>query len=110
MKVTENVPEIRIPQLSIQNEPGPGDSQTVAAAAPAEPSDIRKFLLSRGNSAYADRGFQWLMVICALSIFAIVVLIASELVRGSHLTWAQSGFKFFYTSFTDPDTKAPLFW
>jgi len=50
------------------------------------------------------------MVICALSIFAIVALIASELVRGSHLTWAQSGFKFFYTSFTDPDTRSPLFW
>ena len=50
------------------------------------------------------------MVLCALSIFAIVVLIASELVRGSHLTWAQSGFKFFYTSFVDPESKSPLYW
>jgi phosphate transport system permease protein len=31
-------------------------------------------------------------------------------VRGSHLTWAQSGFKFFYTSFVDPESKSPLYW
>ena len=105
-----NVPEIRISQASIQTDPSPGDSQPPSTAAVAESSAIRKFLLARGNSALADRSFHILMVICALSIFAIVALIASELVRGSHLTWAQSGFKFFYTSFTDPDTRSPLFW
>ena len=104
------VPEIRISQSSIQNQPSPGDIQAAPPASAAESSAIRKFLLSRGNSAIADRGFHWLMVLCALSIFAIVVLIASELVRGSHLTWAQSGFKFFYTSFVDPESKSPLYW
>ena len=42
------------------------------------------------------------MVLCALSIFAIVVLIAYELVYQSQLSWAQSGLKFFYTAFIDP--------
>ena len=104
------MPEIRISQSSLQNEPSPGAIQAAPPPSPAESSAIRKFLLGRGNSAIADRGFHWLMVLCALSIFAIVVLIASELVRGSHLTWAQSGFKFFYTSFVDPDSKSPLYW
>jgi len=75
-----------------------------------EVSVIRGFLLSRGNSAIADRGFQWLMVLCALSIFGIVVLIASELVRGSQLSWAGTGFRFFISKFVDPDTKLPQYW
>jgi phosphate transport system permease protein len=50
------------------------------------------------------------MVLCALSIFAIVILIASELVKGSHLTWTKFGFDFFYKAFTDPDTKLPTYW
>jgi phosphate transport system permease protein len=58
----------------------------------------------------ADRGFQWLMVLCALSIFGIVVLIATELVRGSHLTWTRFGFRFFFSVFVDPDTKLPMYW
>ena len=48
-----------------------------------------------GNSALADRGFHWLMVLCALSIFGIVVLIATELVLRSTLAWHQFGFNFF---------------
>ena len=84
--------------------PVPGETLT------AEPSAVRKFLLSRGNSALADRSFKWLMVLCALSIFGIVVLIATELVAGSHLTWVKFGFKFFYQVFTDPDTKLTQFW
>ncbi|MGD0735282.1 MAG: phosphate ABC transporter permease subunit PstC [Terracidiphilus sp.] len=71
---------------------------------------MRTFLLGRGNSALADRGFRWLMVLCALSIFGIVVLIASELVKGSHLSWAKFGFDFFYKAFTDPDTHLPNYW
>jgi phosphate transport system permease protein len=73
-------------------------------------SAIRTFLLSRGNSAIADRCFQWLMVLCALSIFAIVVLIASELVARSQLAWSQFGFKFFFSVFTDPETRLPMYW
>jgi len=50
------------------------------------------------------------MVLCALTIFAIVILIAYELTERSHLAWTQFGFKFFFQSFVDPDSKQPLFW
>jgi phosphate transport system permease protein len=50
------------------------------------------------------------MVLCALSIFAIVVLIATELVKRSHLAWTQFGLQFFYKGFIDPDTHLPSYW
>jgi phosphate transport system permease protein len=82
-----------------------------SAPAPAqEHSAIRRFLLARGNSAIADRVFRVLMVLCALSIFVIVVLIAFELVSQAQLSWADSGLKFFYTAFVDPDTHQPEYW
>ena len=105
-----HVPEIRASQSELPTEPGSAGGQPPAEATAAEVAGIRGYLLSRGNSALADRGFHWLMVLCALSIFAIVVLIAWELVRGSRLSWAQSGFRFFFSVFVDPDTKQPLYW
>ena len=69
---------------------------------PNHDSEIRRFLLSRGNSAIADRSFKGLMVLCALSIFGIVALIATELMLQSHLAWAQFGFKFFFQADIDP--------
>jgi phosphate transport system permease protein len=108
--VSANVPEIRISRPVTESKPSPGESQLPARAVAAEVSDIRKFLLSRGNSAIADRGFHWLMVLCALTIFGIVVLIATELVVRSHLAWTQFGFKFFFQAFIDPDTKLPMYW
>ena len=73
-------------------------------------SVVRRFLLSRGDSAIADRVFQGLMIACAFSIFAIVALIATELVKGSQLTWDKFGLDFFFKVFTDPDTHLPLYW
>jgi phosphate transport system permease protein len=108
--VSVNVPEIRISQSAIQTETSPGDGQPPAKAVAAKVSAVREFLLSRGNSAIADQGFQWLMVLCALSIFAIVVLIAFELVRGSHLSWSKFGFGFFFSVFVDPDSHKPMYW
>jgi len=58
----------------------------------------------------ADRGFRWLMVLCAFTIFGIVVLIATELVLRSHLAWTQFGFRFFFQAFIDPDTNKPMYW
>ena len=105
-----NVTDIRISQAQFQPESGPPDGQTPVETAPAEASAIRKFLLSRGNSAIADRAFSWLMRLCAFSIFVIVALIAFELVLRSQLTWQKFGFSFFYRVFTDPDTQLPMFW
>jgi phosphate transport system permease protein len=50
------------------------------------------------------------MLLCALSIFMIVALIAYQLVDKSQLNWAQSGIKFFYTAFSDPYTNQPQYW
>ena len=111
-----NVPEIHISQAQLQAEPGPpegqrpADGQPPAKAAAVEASAIRRFLLSRGNSAITDLGFHWLMVLCALSIFGIVVLIAVELVKGAQLSWSTSGLDFFFRAFVDPDTKLPMYW
>ena len=74
----------------------------VRGSAPPEHSLIRKYLLSRGSSALADRGFRWLMVLCALSIFAIVALIATELVMRSRLSIAKFGLHFFFGRAWDP--------
>src|SRR5271157_4529890 len=103
-----NVPEIRISQAELQPEAGPPDGQRPAETV--QVSAIRSFLLARGNSAIADRGFHWLMVLCALSIFGIVVLIAIELVVRSQLAWKSFGFQFFFSAFVDPETKLPMYW
>ena len=50
----------------------------------------------------ADRGFRWLMVLCALSVFAIVVLIAAELITGSRPTMEKFGWSFFFGTAWDP--------
>jgi phosphate transport system permease protein len=104
------VPEIHIPQVQLLSEAGSSGEQPSAEAAPREASAIRSFLLSRGNSAVADRGFHWLMVLCALSIFGIVVLIACELVVRSKLAWGKFGLDFFYKAFVDTYTGKPMYW
>ncbi len=50
----------------------------------------------------ADKAFGGLMLLCAASIFGIVVLIAFELFRNSRLSWAKFGFSFFFTQTWDP--------
>src|ERR1035437_3681176 len=100
------VPEIRINQSQLPPEPGSPGEQPSAG----EVSAIRAFLLSRGNSAIADRGFHWLMVLCALSIFGIVALIATELVLRSDLVWKKFGFAFFYKADFDSYTHLPMYW
>lgn len=65
-------------------------------------STIRNYLLNRGSSAFADRSFRWLMVLCALSIFAIVALIATELIVRSRPSIAKFGLHFFFGNAWDP--------
>ena len=66
--------------------------------------------MSRGNSAWADRGFHWLMVLCALSIFGIVLLILAELMQRSELTWKSFGFSFFANAPIDAYTGLRDYW
>jgi phosphate transport system permease protein len=84
--------------------------ERAAVSVRATHSEIRRYLLSRGNSALADRLFKALMLLCALSIFVIVALIAYQLVDKSQLTWTQSGLKFFYTAVKNPFTGQPQYW
>jgi phosphate transport system permease protein len=104
------VPEIHISQVELLPEPIAPGRQHSADSAPRKVSAIREFLLSRGNSALADRGFRLLMVLCALSIFGIVVLIAGELVVRSRLAWSSFGLDFFYKAFVDTYTNQPMYW
>jgi phosphate transport system permease protein len=71
---------------------------------------VRRFLQGRGNSALADRAFQWLMVLCALSIFGIVVLIVWELLQGSHMAWNGFHFQFFYKSYSNSYSGQTSYW
>ena len=50
------------------------------------------------------------MVLCALSIFGIVALIAAELMRGSNLAWSKFGLGFFLKTFIDPFSHQPNYW
>lgn len=103
------VPEIRISQTLTQPEVSLPEKAPAAPAA-QEHSAVRRFLLSRGNSAIADRTFHALMVLCALSIFGIVVLIATELVRRSDMAWSSFGLQFFYKGIVDPYTHQTSYW
>jgi len=106
--VIEQVPEIRIsrPQPRAKSESPAPES---AANGPAE-SEVRRYLLSRGNSAGADRAFHWLMVLCGLSIFGIVALICFELVLRSQESLHAFGWKFFFSADKDPVTGQPIYW
>ena len=105
-----HVPEIRISQSQFQPESTTPEGGDRGRPVAHEPSEVRKYLLSRGNSALADRVFHVLMVVCGLSIFGIVLLIVYALMLGSALSWHKFGFGFFYKVFSDPVTNLPLFW
>lgn len=100
------VPEIRISQQPPEKRPEAAQPQSIEH----DISEVRKYLLSRGNSAFTDRAFHWLMTLCALSIFGIVALIAWQLIVRSQLSWHAFGLKFFYQIPMDPFTKQPNFW
>ena len=82
--------------------PPPANDKQGVPRPEKEPSVIRKFLQSRGSSAIADNAFRWLMLLSALSIFAIVALIFWELTARSQLTIHKFGIRFFFGSAWDP--------
>lgn len=65
-------------------------------------SPIRAYLNQRGSGSFADNSFATVVLICALSIFAIVALIFTILVVRSHLSLVQFGWKFFVRQAWDP--------
>ena len=77
-----------------------GNTSSSGAEPPLSP--VRAYLLNCGSSSLADRAFGTLMLLCALSIFAIVLLIMVELISGSKLTIQKFGMSFFFGSAWDP--------
>ena len=65
-------------------------------------STVRDFLRQRGSGAAADKTFAAVMLVCACSIFAIVIFIASILIVRSKMSLAAFGLKFFSSSEWDP--------
>ena len=65
-------------------------------------SEIRSYLRKRGNSVWADGSFRGLMILCAISIFFIVALIAFELIVRSQLTLGKFGLSFFFKTAWNP--------
>lgn len=99
--LTSKTQEARVSEPSAPPLPGT-DNLGGSAGSTSNQSPIRTYLLSRGSSVLADRGFRWLMVLCALSIFAIVALIVTELVVASRATIAKFGLHFFFGTAWDP--------
>lgn len=75
-------------QSSIEGEGG-------VAAVGGQPSQIRAYLSRRGSGRAADDSFAAIVLVCACSIFAIVLFILIILVVRSHLSLVQFGWKFF---------------
>jgi phosphate transport system permease protein len=72
------------------------------AGSPAAPSVVRTFLQAKSSGRLADGAFASVMVVCALSIFAIVVLIVFVLVSHSRLSIQAFGWKFFASRTWNP--------
>jgi phosphate transport system permease protein len=87
----------------LPNPPAVFAAASVPSAVSNEaPSVIRDFLSKRGSGSFADNSFAAVMLLCALSIFAIVLFILGILVLHSHLSLAQFGWKFFTRQAWDP--------
>jgi phosphate transport system permease protein len=98
--VTLKTQEVRVIEPTAPSVPGT-DTPGIAPSN-GEHSAIRKYLMNRGSSVIADKSFRWVMVLCALSIFAIVVLIAFELVVRSQMTILKFGLSFFFKTAWNP--------
>jgi phosphate transport system permease protein len=72
------------------------------SAASAPISAVREFLNARGSGRIADNSFATLMLICACSIFLIVLFIFWILIQNSHLSLVAFGWKFFTREAWDP--------
>jgi phosphate transport system permease protein len=96
VNVPNDIPARKVVAQFLPSDPTPG------GATETPPSPIRDFLSKRGSGAIADKTFAMLMLLCASSIFAIVIFIATILVMRSKLSIMKFGFKFFLGTNWDP--------
>jgi phosphate transport system permease protein len=83
-------------QLPLPSSPQPEQGPSV------RPSKVRLYLANRGSGRLADNLFAGTMLVCACSIFAIVLFILTILILRSKLSLAEFGFKFFTSQSWDP--------
>jgi phosphate transport system permease protein len=93
-----------IPLIStvVRQQADPNEPKIPPIEKVSEPSAIRTFLRSKSSGAAIDNSFHALMVVCAMSIFLIVLLIVWVLIAKSQLSIHAFGFKFFTHSVWDP--------
>jgi phosphate transport system permease protein len=87
---------------TLPNAPAVYSAEPASAAMGTAPSPIRDFLSKRGSGRLADNSFAAVMLICACSIFAIVLFILGILVIHSRPSLVAFGWKFFTRSAWDP--------
>jgi phosphate transport system permease protein len=66
----------------------------------------RSPLLRTSSGEIPDRIFKWLITACGVAVLGVLVLIVTELISGSKLSWHAFGFKFFAGSDWDPVSEA----
>ena len=86
----------------LPNAPAVHSPEPALAASDPAPSPIRDFLRKRGSGRVADNTFAAVMLVCACSIFAIVLFILGILVMHSRPSLVAFGWKFFTRSAWDP--------
>ncbi len=99
VKVKSKFQEARLPETSESVAP-------LAMQPPKPDSAIRTFLNGRGNSRTADSAFRGIMLLCAMSIFAIVLLITGVLIIRSHLSISTFGASFLSSQQWNPHPPA----
>jgi phosphate transport system permease protein len=86
----------------VPNAPAVHSPEPALAGIDTSLSPIRDFLRKRGSGRVADNSFAAVMLLCACSIFAIVLFIFGILVINSRPSLVQFGWKFFTRSAWDP--------
>ena len=81
----------------------PNMPERIEAGVTAAPAAVKPIpMRSSWGSRFADKIFLGITILCAISVLAIVVLIAYELITGSKLSLHAFGLKFFYSENWDP--------
>jgi phosphate transport system permease protein len=80
--------------------------QPVAATNVTAQTVQRSLLLRTSSGEIPDRIFKWLITACGVAVLGVLVLIVTELISGSKLSWHAFGFKFFAGSDWDPVSEA----
>lgn len=94
-------PQERVPSQPLESGVPPEEEGRLDAFG-GSLSPVRTYLSQRGSGRLADNSFAGVVLACACSIFAIVLLILTILVARSRLTLVQFGWKFFTRQAWDP--------